>query len=298
MKVISGSSNTAVAEKIAQNLGIELVDVSISKFPNGEKRIWIKEKLHGENVILVQSLSDPVDEHVVETLLLTDALERLGVRHVNLVMPWMGYSLQDKLFREGEAIAAKVVANLLSNAYIKRIFLLDLHNTSTPGFFSIPTHHISALSLFTDFVKENLSQNYIVASPDFGGLKRARVFADELEVDLVNIDKHRDLHTGAVEAVDIQGGSVAGKDVVLFDDVIVSGGTVAESAKLLKEQGANDIYFLATHGIFVDGAFEKMNQAPLTKVVITDSITHQNLPDYVEIIPSGKLFSSALKTWM
>src|SRR5690606_38305320 len=115
-----------------------------TKFPNGEKRVWIKDKVRGENITIVQSFSEPTDEHIMEFLLLTDALERMGARHINVVIPWLGYSLQDKVFREGEAIAAKVVANLISHAYVKRVFLLDVHNTSIPGFFSVPTHHLTA----------------------------------------------------------------------------------------------------------------------------------------------------------
>ena len=148
----------------------------ITKFANGEKRIWIKENVSGSDVVLIQSLSYPVDENIIELLLLIDALERAGAKDVHLIIPWLGYSLQDKVFRPGEAIAAKVVANLISNSNVKRVYLLDVHNTSIPGFFSIPTSHLTAMDIFVTYVKNNFAgSDLIVASPDFGGLKRAQV---------------------------------------------------------------------------------------------------------------------------
>jgi ribose-phosphate pyrophosphokinase len=229
---------------------------------------------------------------------MADALERLGARHINAVIPWMGYSLQDKVFRPGEPIAAKVIANLVSNAHIKRVFLLDLHNSSTPGFFSIPSEHLTALSLFAEFVQNNVQGEYIVASPDFGGLKRARSFATLLGVPLTNIDKHRDLTTGEVTAVSVQGETVSGKTVVLFDDCIVSGGTVVECAKILKEQGANRVIFCATHGLFVGEAFAKLADPAIDQVVVTDSIAHAELPAKILQLPVAPLFSDAIRSWM
>ncbi|MBP9820409.1 ribose-phosphate pyrophosphokinase, partial [Candidatus Woesebacteria bacterium] len=255
MKLLSGSSNLPLAQSIAQGLQIPLVNAEITHFANNERRVWIKDDVRGENVVLVQSFSDPADEHIMEFLLMVDALERMGARHVNAVIPWMGYSLQDKVFRYGEPIAAKVVANLVSNTYVKRVFLLDLHNTSTPGFFSIPSVHVSALQLFAQYIKDKFDQNnLIVASPDFGGLKRARTFADVLNTELINIDKHRDLTTGEVSAQSVQGGSAKGKTVVLFDDCVLSGATVLEAAALLKKEGAQEVHFVATHGLFTGDA--------------------------------------------
>ncbi len=299
MKLVSGSSNPEIATSLAKHLNIPLVDVDISKFSNDEKRILIKGKVKGENIILVQSFSAPVDENVMETLLLADALERLGARHVNIVIPWMGYSLQDKMFRDGEPISAKVVADLISNAYAKRVFLLDIHNTSLPGFFSIPTHHLSALDLFVHYVKDHFKlAETVIASPDFGGLKRARVFANKLDLDLVNIDKERDLHTGKVKASDVQGGEVAGKHVILFDDVIVSGSTVVEAARLLKERGATQVCFFCTHGLFVNAGMDKIESSDVDKVIITNSVSHPQLSSKIEVLDVAPLFAEELKEWL
>jgi ribose-phosphate pyrophosphokinase len=295
MKLVAGSSNLSFAQNLGQALGLELTVADLTQFGNGEKRVWIKEPIKGENVILVQSFQSDTD--IMEFLLLADALERMGARHINAVIPWLAYSRQDKVFREGEPIAAKVIANLVSNAYIKRAFLLDLHNSSITGFFSIPTQHISALDLFVEYVKQTFDlKEFVVASPDFGGLKRARVFADKLRLPLVNIDKHRDLHTGKAQAMGISG-DVAGKSVLLFDDMIDSGGTVVTTAEILKENGANQVHFLATHGPLVASAFAKLENARVDSVIVTDSIFPQGKSSKVNVISVAPLFAEAIKAW-
>lgn len=312
MKILGGSSNTALVASLAKELNVEALETELTTFPNGETRVWIKhtpEEVAGENIILVQSFTNPVDTHIIETLLLIDALERLGARHISLVVPWFGYSLQDKVFRDGEPIAAKVVANILSQSYVKRAFLLDLHNTSATGFFAIPSHHVSALQTFVDYAKTTFEaafteHNVIAASPDFGGLKRARVFANKLAVatnqsiDLVNIDKHRNLQTGEVTAIQIQGGDVKGKIVLLMDDVIVSGGTVTEAAKLLKQEGAAEVHFFATHGLFVGNAFNNLTDPAIDSIVVTNSVHHESLPEKFKVLNIAPVFAKKLQSWM
>jgi ribose-phosphate pyrophosphokinase len=312
MKILGGSSNTVLVASLAKELNVDTLETELTTFPNGETRVWIKhtpEEVAGENIILVQSFTQPVDTHIVETLLLIDALERLGARHISLVIPWFGYSLQDKVFRDGEPIAAKVVANILSQSYVKRAFLLDLHNTSATGFFAIPSHHVSALQTFVEHAKTTFESAFgenkvIAASPDFGGLKRARVFANKLaaatnqSINLVNIDKHRNLQTGEVSAIQIQGGDVTGKIVLLMDDVIVSGGTVTEAAKLLKQEGAAEVHFFATHGLFVGNAFDNLTDPAIDSIVITNSVHHQSLPERFKVLNIAPVFAKELKSWM
>ncbi|MBU0578590.1 ribose-phosphate pyrophosphokinase [Patescibacteria group bacterium] len=298
MKLISGSSNLPLAQSLAKLLEIDLIKVRMSKYLNDEKHIEILNNIQGENIILVQSFSRPVDEHIMEFLLLTDALERMGARHVNVVIPWYGYSLQDKVFKEGEPLSAKVVANLVSASYIKRVFLLDVHNTSIAGFFSVPTHHLSVLPLFAEYAKNNydLSQT-VVASPDFGGLKRAGQLAKSLNVDWVNIDKQRNLETGKITKMELHG-DVKNKTVLVFDDVSISGGTVAEASEILKNNGAKEVHFLVTHGLFAGNAKSKLNTPAIDTIVVTNSIYHQQLPDNIRVIDCAKLFADQLKDWM
>ena len=297
MLILSGSSNPKLANAIAGALQTQVVEVEIQKFANGEKRVWVKGELRGQNVTLVQSFSDPTDEHIIETLLIADAVERLGARNLNLVLPWMGYSLQDKVFRLGEPIAAKVVANLVSSSYIKRAFLLDLHNSSIPGFFSIPTEHVSLIDTFVDHCKQHfdLSQ-VVVASPDFGGLKRARVFADKLGVGLVNFDKKRNLETGKIEITNLHG-DVSGKVVLTFDDVIVSGGTVIEIANVVNQNHAKSVHFIATHALFADHALEKINSSTIDSIITSDSVALQGTTQKVVSISCADVFAQALRNW-
>ncbi|MFZ5376622.1 MAG: ribose-phosphate diphosphokinase [Patescibacteria group bacterium] len=298
MKLIAGSSNLPLAQKLSEILSLPIANTHIDTFSNGEKRIWIDDNVAGQNVVVIQSFSNPVDSNIMETLLITDALERMGAKNVNLVIPWLGYSLQDKVFRKGEPIAAKVVSKIISESYVCRVLLLDLHNSSIGGFFSIPAEHLSTLSLFVEYVKKTVDiNNSIVVSPDFGGLKRARVFANALGLGLANIDKQRDLSTGQVTANKISG-DVQGKNVLIFDDIIVSGSTVVESGRILKENGAKKVLFLATHGLFTGKAIEKINNSQIDKVVISNSIHHPNLNSKIEVIDATPVFAEALKNWM
>lgn len=299
MKLLSGSSNLTFASALADKLSIPLVDTEISRFANGERRVWIKENLSGEDVIVVQTLSNPTDEHIMELLLLIDATERLGAREVHVIIPWLGYSLQDKVFRPGEPIAVKVVANLISNSYVRRVYLMDLHNSSTPGFFSVPTTHISAIELFVKHAKETYDLNAaIVASPDFGGLKRARQFASALNLELTNIDKKRDLNTGEIISTTLHG-NVSERIVLLFDDTIQSGSTVKEAAETLKEAGAKEVHFLATHGPMVPKAFDLINATTaLNTVVVTNSVEHILNSEKIKVIDSTDLFETAIEQWL
>lgn len=297
MRLISGSSNPELAKKIADKLNLPLVETEISSFANGEKRVWIKEKLDGQDVVVIQSFSDPVDEHIMEFLLMLDALERLGARDVHVVIPWLGYSLQDKVFRPGEPIAAKVVARLISHAYVKRVYLVDVHNTSIPGFFDVPCSHLSAIELFAADVRERFEvDEIVVASPDFGGLKRARQFASLFDAPLVNIDKHRDLITGKVTAVGLHG-RVEGKVVILFDDVILSGGTVTEAADMLKEEGAKEAHFYATHALFTGQALANLEASSIDTITTANTIQHPKLPAKIRSLDLAPMLAKTLEEW-
>jgi ribose-phosphate pyrophosphokinase len=306
MNIISGSSNFDLANSVMKKLNqiagkkiSKLIPVEISKFANDEKRVWVqnKELVHGQEVCLIQSFNAPVDEHIIETLLIVDALERLGARGVTLIIPWLGYSLQDKVFRPGEAIAAKVVADVISNHFVKRVFLLDLHNSSIPGFFSVPTYHLFADDVFIKYLDKELNlDKAIVASPDFGGIKRARIFAEKLGLEMVNIDKSRDLKTGQVSANALHGPSIKNKNVIVLDDVIIAGSTVVESATLLKKEGAKKVYFLASHGIFCQG-LSAIEKSPIDQVIVSNSIHQTRLESKkLKILDISSVFAQELLT--
>lgn len=298
MKLISGSSNRALANQVATSLGIPMLEVELTDFANGERRVYITEQVRGERIVILQSFSQPVNDHIMEFLLIADALERMGAKAALLVCPWMGYSMQDKVFREGEPIAAKVIANLVSHSFVERVYLMDLHNISIPGFFSIPTYHISAEKLFELYLTERFDlDRSVIVSPDFGGLKRARSFARRLELPLANIDKNRDLKTGDVTAVDLHG-EVTDKQAFVFDDVILSGNTAVEAAKLLKEQGASSVHFIATHALLTSGSRDTLNHPTLDSIIVTNTIEHDDLPSNFTVLDAGDLFAEELKVWM
>lgn len=288
MKVVSGSSNPSLAQNIADQLQTEIIPCEIGKFANGESRIQVDQAAKGQDILLVQSFSLPVDEHIIETLLIADALERLGAQSVELFIPWFGYSFQDKVFMPGQPLSAKVMARIIESTCIQKVHLLDLHNISIPGFFSIPTYHLSIMSTFAQYVREHFKLDQaVVASPDYGGLKRAREFAKELSVELVSVEKHRDLKTGEVATVKLEG-DVQDKIVFVFDDAILAGSTTIEVSKILKEHGAQAVHFLATHGVFTGDAPHNLIDSPVDSVVITNSIAQTNLPSKITVLDVSK----------
>ncbi|MCC6710786.1 MAG: ribose-phosphate pyrophosphokinase [Candidatus Pacebacteria bacterium] len=295
MKIVAGSASSQLATNIALQLNVPLVNCDIDTFANGEKRIKVANEVKNEEILIVQSFYQPVDERIIETTLIADALERLGAKEVSLFIPWFGYSFQDKVFLPGEPLSAKVIAKIIESTCIKKVYLLDLHNISIPGFFSIPTYHISAMSEFVKHISEhfNLSEA-IVVSPDFGGLKRARQFANELHLDLASVDKKRDLKTGQVTTNKLDG-DVTGKTVFIFDDAILSGQTVVEVAKLLKDQGAKEIHFLATHGVFTGNALEILENSQVDSVTITNSIERPEQYSKITVIDISKILVDNLQ---
>ena len=294
MIIFSGSSHINLISKITGDSFLS-GEVELTKFPNGEKRVRLLSEVENQHVAILQSFSSPVDEMIIEAVMMADAMERSGAKSVTMVIPWLGYSLQDKVFRSGEPLAARVIADIVSHAYVHRVILLDLHNPSITGFFSVPTVHLRAMQLFVDYVKNSFDMTkVVVVSPDFGGLKQAHVFADHLGVELANVDKHRDLHSGSVTTVGLSG-EVKDKICLVYDDVINTGGTVVEVAKFLKESGASEVHFCITHGLFAGDGLTKMEDESIDSIVITDSVEQPNLPEKVKILSIGPMVKKVLE---
>jgi len=295
MVIISGLSNPSLCKRIAKKGHLVQVPVEISKFPNGEKRIYVTKPLWNKDAIIVQSLSFPTDENIIELLLLIDAVKRVGAKTVNLFIPWFGYALQDRLYRFGEPISAKVVANILSNSGCDKIFLMDVHNESIIGYFSVPTYHLTSTGLFVSYIKRFLKKkNTVLAYPDIGALKRSQLLSDKLNIALIFVDKRRNRITGRVHTASLHGGA-KGKNVILYDDGVITGSTLIEAARLLKKNGAKSINAFVTHMI--------LSQVPNTntlfklvdKLVTTNSISHQiSSPKIIELDISS-IFIQALK---
>lgn len=296
MIILAGSSHQKLSTAIAATFGEEVGRSELSVFPNGERRVYIPSPVKGQDVAIIQSFSDPVDSSIIEFALMTDAVYRAGARRVFAVIPWFGYSLQDKVFRPGEPIAAKVIASMLSSQSIYRFILMNLHNNSMAGFFSVPSSVLSSDELFVEQIR-NMSGNIVLASSDFGGLKRVGRFAQKLGLPIANIDKRRDLTTGDVVAHALTG-DVRGKTVVIIDDIINGGSTAVEAARILHEHGAARIVMCATHGLFAGDAGAKLEQSELDEVIVTDTIdaSAKAFPK-LRTLSVANIFAAELAQW-
>lgn len=267
--IFSGSSNKPLTAKLAKLLQAKLGRVQLTRFENREVRVFVKEK-NLKEAIVVQSLSNPPDEHLVEFNLICDALKRLGVAKITGVIPWLGYSKQDKVFRPGEPLSVKVIADMLQVSALDRVITVDLHNPSILGFFDAPVTNLSARELFIKHFKKLADLNVVVVAPDAGAVKNSTAFAQELGVGVAFIDKKRDLGTGEVKIRGITG-EVGGKQALLIDDMIVTGSTLVETAEFLRKKGVKKILVGATHCLYLPGVLEAMEKN-VDQLVITDTI--------------------------
>lgn len=270
MKLYSGRSNKALAEKIAALIGIELGNIKITTFANGEIYGRYLESVRGCDVFLVQSVSGKVNDALMELLIMADAAKRASARTVTAVITHYGYSRQDKKTAAREPITAKLVANLLTVAGIDRIIAIDLHQGQIQGFFDIPVNHLTALPIFADYFMGKDLKNVCVVSPDVGRAKAAKKLADMLDADLAIMHKARPAHN--VAEVNNVIGDVADRTCIINDDIIDTAGSVVSSVEALRNRGAGKIYICATHGLFSGPAFERLEKLEIEEVVVCDTV--------------------------
>ncbi|MEA3355130.1 MAG: ribose-phosphate pyrophosphokinase [Patescibacteria group bacterium] len=271
MKIFAGSSNLGLAKKIAKKAGLNFGKIEVSRFKNDESRILVKEDRLGKEAVVVQSLSQPTDHNLIEFNLICDALKRMGVKEITAVIPWLGYSKQDKVFRQGEPLSVKVIAKMLQVISLEKIITFDLHNLAILGFFEIPVINLSARLLLEDYFLKKINKNTIVVAPDAGAIKLSTAFAHKLGIGVVYIDKKRDLKTGKVKIFGISGG-VKGKEVIIIDDMIATGGTLIKTANFLRKKGVQSIKVGVTHHLYVNGTQEKLEKSAIDEIVVTDTI--------------------------
>jgi ribose-phosphate pyrophosphokinase len=278
LKIFSLNSNPQLAEEIAQHVGIPLGKSSVTKFSDGEVQINIEESIRGCDVFIVQSTSEPVNENLMELLIMVDAVKRASARTVNVVIPYYGYARQDRKARSREPITAKLVANLLETAGVTRAIVLDLHAPQIQGFFDILIDHLLAVPLLSEyFINESgidLS-DVIIVSPDHGGVTRARKMADRLKAPIAIIDKRRP-RPNVSEVMNIIG-NVEGKTAIIIDDIIDTAGTMSLAAGALIESGAKEVYACCTHPVLSGPAVERIDNSVIKELVITNSIA---LPEH------------------
>ncbi|CUK74687.1 phosphoribosylpyrophosphate synthetase [Listeria monocytogenes] len=271
LKIFSLNSNRELAEEIAKEVGIELGKSSVTHFSDGEIQINIEESIRGCHVYVIQSTSNPVNQNLMELLIMIDALKRASAATINIIMPYYGYARQDRKARSREPITAKLVANLIETAGATRMITLDMHAPQIQGFFDIPIDHLNAVRLLSDYFSErHLGDDLVVVSPDHGGVTRARKMADRLKAPIAIIDKRRP-RPNVAEVMNIVG-NVEGKVCIIIDDIIDTAGTITLAAKALREAGATKVYACCSHPVLSGPAMKRIEESPIEKLVVTNSI--------------------------
>ncbi|MFG6117404.1 ribose-phosphate diphosphokinase [Halobacillus sp. MO56] len=270
LKVFSLNSNPSLAQEIADNIGTELGKCSVTTFSDGEIQINIEESIRGCDVYVVQSTCAPVNQHIMELLIMIDALKRASARTINIVMPYYGYARQDRKARSREPITAKLVANLLQTAGATRVLMLDLHAPQIQGFFDIPIDHLVGVPILSEYFEEKNFDDVVVVSPDHGGVTRARKMADILKAPIAIIDKRRP-RPNVSEVMNIVG-NIEGKTAILIDDIIDTAGTITLAANALVENGAKEVYACCTHPVLSGPAIERIENSKIKELVVTNTI--------------------------
>lgn len=271
LRLFSGSANVPLAQEVARYLGMDLGPMIRKQFADGELYIQVQESIRGCDVYLIQPTCNPVNDHLMELMIMVDACRRASARQITAVIPYYGYARADRKTAGREAITAKLVANLITQAGANRILAMDLHSAQIQGYFDIPFDHVYGSPVLIDYLASKQLTDLVVVSPDVGGVARARAFAKKLsDAPLAIIDKRRQAHNVA-EVLNVIG-DVAGKTAVLVDDMIDTGGTISEGARLLREEGARQVYACATHAVFSPPACERLSGGLFEEVIVTNTI--------------------------
>src|SRR6267378_642076 len=292
VKIFSASATTYLAEKIADAYGEPLGKVNYQHFSDGEMSPYISESVRGHDVFLVQSTFAPAD-NLLELMLMIDAARRASAENVNVIIPYFGYARQDRKDKPRVAIAAKLIANLISAAGADRLMTCDLHADQIQGFFDIPVDHLDGNYIFVPYLKSLGLKNIMFASPDVGGIKRARSFAKFFTADLAVCDKFRK-EFNKVESMRLIG-EVEGKDVVLVDDLVDTAGTICKAAALLKENGAISVRAVCTHPVLSGNAYENIEGSALEELVVTDTIPLKKTTPKIKVLTMSNLFAKAIR---
>lgn len=270
IKLFTGNSNRALAEEIAGVLNIPVGDATVSNFCDGEIMVKIDENVRGSDVFVVQSTCMPVNNNIMELLLMIDALKRASARRITAVIPYYGYARQDRKSQPRVPISARLIADLLSAVGIGRVLTMDLHAGQIQGFFNIPVDHLYATPVLSDYVKKEYINDIVIVSPDAGGVERARAFAKRLNSSLAIIDKRRE-KANVSEVLNVIG-EVEGMDAILFDDMIDTAGTITHAASALKEKGSKRVIAACAHAVLSGPALDRINESELEEVIVTNTI--------------------------
>ena len=297
LTLFTGNGNDALAKRICDYLDVPLGDATVVRFPDGEINVKINQDVRGRDVFILQPSCPPVNENLMELLILVDAAHRASARRITAVMPYYGYARKDRKDEGRVPITAKLVANMICTARVDRLLVLDLHATQIQGFFDIPVDHLFSVPVLSQYFAESAIEDLVVCTPDVGGIRMARAFASLLGAGLAVVDKRRVSPQEAEAAFVI--GDVAGKNILLVDDMISTAGSLTAAAEIVKGKGAKDVYAAAAHGVFCGPAIERIEASCLKKVVVTDSIPlndgARQLNGRIEVLSVSGLLGEAIR---
>lgn len=293
IKVFSGSAYREFSEEVSKFLDLPLSNASVGKFSDGEINVQIGESVRGQDIFIIQPTCAPTNDNLMELLVMIDAFRRSSANTINAIIPYFGYARQDRKAAPRVPITAKLVANLLETAGVDRIVTMDLHAGQIQGFFDVPVDNLYGSIVFKDYIKQKDLPNPIIASPDIGGVSRARYFADQLGFDLVIVDKKRE-KANISEVMNIIG-DVTDKDVILVDDMIDTAGTMCKAAEVLKKHGAKSVMALGTHPVLSGQALERINASVLDEVVMTNTIPLLHKSTKIKILSVAPLFAEVIR---
>ncbi|MDP2921332.1 MAG: ribose-phosphate pyrophosphokinase [Candidatus Omnitrophota bacterium] len=295
MNIITGNANPKLAQEISQYLKLPLGDMLVTTFSEGEIRVKINENVRGKDVFIIQPTCPPVNNNLMELLIIIDALKRASAKRITAVLPFFGYARQDRKDQPRVPITAKLVANLITTAGADRILTVDLHAGQIQGFFDIPMDHLYAVNIFVNHIRAIKLKNIVIVSPDVGGIKMARAYAKRFEAPLAIIDKRR-ISGEDTEAMNILG-DIKGKNAVIVDDLVATASSLVEAAAALKKQGARDIYATITHPVLSGPAIKRISDSALTKLFVTNTIPVENGKKHkkIQVLSIAPLLAEAIK---
>ncbi|MDP7530447.1 MAG: ribose-phosphate pyrophosphokinase [Candidatus Scalindua sp.] len=297
IKIFTGNSNRALVERVCDYLSIPLGNATVGKFPDGEINVKVDEDVRGADIFIIQPTCPPVNDSLAELLILIDCFKRASSARITAVLPYYGYARKDRKDEGRVPITAKLVANLITKAGADRLLTMDLHAAQIQGFFDIPVDHLLAFPVISDYYREKDLSDFVVVSPDVGGIKIARLYSNHLHMRLAVVDKRRfgpeDIEVGFVM------GDVEGRNAIIIDDLIATGGSICQAAGVLKEKGAKDIYVAATHPVLCGAAVEKLKEAPIKEIAVTDTIPlnedAKGLGSKIKVLTVSNLLGEAIK---
>ncbi|KGG80641.1 ribose-phosphate pyrophosphokinase [Caloranaerobacter azorensis H53214] len=295
IKILTGNANKCFAKKICDELNIELGESQVGRFSDGEISVHISDSVRGADVFVIQPTCPPINENLMELLILIDALKRASAGRINAVIPYYGYARQDRKTKAREPITAKLVADILTTAGADRVVSMDLHAGQIQGYFDIPVDHLTGIPILADYFKNIIDKETVIVSPDIGGVRRARNFASLLDLPIAIIEKRRP-KANVSEVMNIIG-DVEDKNVILVDDIVDTAGSLTKAAKVLKDFGANKVYACCTHPVLSGPAIDRLKDSVIEKLVVTDTIplTEDKQIDKIDVVSVAPLFAEAIR---